>query len=141
MMAEQFATIAAGLWAGISIYIALVEHPSALRVGVQFATDYFRVMSKRTAPLMMILAATGGVAAVYVWYQGGNPGWLIGGALLLLQFPLTALFIVPTNIRLLKIDVDQANDEALALHHKWRTMHGVRTLLGCPPFVMFVWLL
>jgi hypothetical protein len=141
MMAEQLTVIAAGLWAGISIYIALVEHPSALRVGVKFATDYFRVMSKRTAPLMMILAAAGGVAAVYVWYQGGDLGWLVGGALLLLQFPLTALFIVPTNIRLLKIDVGQASDEALALHHKWRTMHGIRTVLGCPPFVMFVWLL
>jgi len=141
MIAEQFATIAAGFWAGISIYIALVEHPSALRLGVKFATDYFRIMSKRTAPLMMVLAAAGGVAAVYAWYQGGDQGWLIGGTLLLLQFPLTALFIVPSNIRLLKIDVDQARDESLTLHYKWRTMHSVRTLLGCPPFLIFVWLL
>ena len=140
-MAETLATIAAGLWAGISIYIAFVEHPSVLRVGLPFATEYFRVMSKRTAPLMMILAAIGGAASIYAWYQGGDQLWMIGGCLLLILFPFTAIFIVPTNIRLLKIDVDESADEAAALHARWSTMHGIRTVIGFPPFLMFVWLL
>ena len=64
-MAEFLATLAAGLWAGAALYIAIAEHPSALKVGVNFATDYFRPMSKRTAPLMMILSAVGGIAGLY----------------------------------------------------------------------------
>ena len=140
-MAALIATIAAGLWAGISLYIAIVEQPSALRVGVQFATEYFRTMSKRTAPLMMILAAIGGVAAIYIWFQGADRLWLIGGSLLLVQFPLTAIFIVPTNIRLLKVDAVESSEVAAALHARWSFMHAIRTVLGLPPFLIFVWLL
>jgi hypothetical protein len=140
-MLEMLATIAAGFWAGISVYIAFVEHPSALRVGVQFATEYFRVMSKRTAPLMMLLAAVGGAAAIYVWYAGADRGWLIGGCLLLAQFPLTAVFIVPTNIKLLKVDVVNSASEAAALHAHWGRMHALRTIIGVAPFGIFVWLL
>ncbi len=140
-MAALIATVAAGLWAGISIYIAFVEHPSTLRMGVQFATEYFRTMSKRTAPLMMILAAIGGVAAIYTWSQGADALWLVGGSLLLALFPFTAIFIVPTNIRLLKVDAVESRDVAAALHARWSFMHAVRTVLGFPPFLIFVWLL
>ena len=140
-MAALIATIAAGLWAGISLYIAIVEHPSALRVGVQFATEYFRTMSKRTAPLMMILAAIGGVAAIYTWIQGADRLWLIGGSLLLIQFPFTAIFIVPTNIRLLKVDAAESNELAAALHARLSLLDSIRSILGFPPFLIFVWLL
>ena len=137
-MVELIATVAAGFWAGIAIYIAWVEHPCALSVGVRYATDYFRIMSKRTAPLMMILAAAGGLAGLAVWYQSNNIWWLIGGGLLLAQFPLTAIFIVPTNIKLLKVDSDEA---ALALHKRWARLHLLRTVIGVLPFLWFVMLL
>jgi hypothetical protein len=140
-MLEMTATIAAGLWAGISIYIALVEHPSALRVGLEFATEYFRVMSRRTAPLMMLLAAAGGAAAAYEWYAGADRWWLVGGCLLLAQFPLTAIFIVPTNIKLLKVVVAESPGDAARLHAHWGRMHMLRTLIGVLPFGIFVWLL
>jgi hypothetical protein len=141
VMVELFATVAAGLWAGIALYIALVEHPCALKVGVRYATEYFRVMSKRTAPLMMLLAAVGGVAGLLAWYETANVWWLIGAVLLLLQFPFTAIFIVPTNIKLLKVDLSESAAEADALHRRWSRMHGIRTLTGVLPFLYFVMLL
>jgi hypothetical protein len=138
-MTEFIATIMAGMWAGTAIYIGLVEHPSALRVGLDYATEYFRPMSKRTAPLMMVYAATGGIAAIVTWNSGGDVSWLIGGVLLLSMFPFTAIFIVPTNIRLLKVDVTEADGEAKALHARWGRMHAWRTAFGSPPFLIFVW--
>jgi uncharacterized membrane protein len=138
-MVELIATVAAGLWAGISIYIAWVEHPSVLKVGVGVATEYFRVMSKRTAPLMMVLAAIGGIAAIVAWYQASELLWLFGGALLLFMFPFTAIFIVPTNLRLLKVEPESG--EAAQLHERWSRMHWIRTILGVPPFLLCVWLL
>ena len=140
-MFEFIATFAAGLWAGAAIYIGFVEHPSALRVGVQYATEYFRPMSKRAAPMMMVLAAIGGAAAIYVWIGGGNVFWLIGGLLLLGMFPLTAIFIVPTNVRLLRVDSTESPEKAAALHERWGRMHGIRTLLGSLPFLIFLWLM
>ncbi|MEC9375519.1 MAG: DUF1772 domain-containing protein [Pseudomonadota bacterium] len=140
-MAELIATISAGIWAGVSLYIAFVEHPSILRLGAEVATNYFRIMAKRTAPLMILLAAIGGVAAIFSWYEGSDQLWLIGGILLLIQFPLTAVFIVPTNIKLVKIDLNHSAKEALNLHKHWGQMHLIRTFLGCMPFLIFVWLL
>ena len=140
-MIEFFATLAAGLWAGAALYIAISEHPSALKVGVGFATEYFRFMSKRTAPLMMVLSAIGGSAGLFAWYQSGEAGWLIGAVLLLGMFPFTGLLIVPTNWKLLKVDTKTDETTALALHRKWARMHNLRTLLGVPAFLIFLWLL
>jgi hypothetical protein len=140
-MAEYLATIAAGLWAGAAIYIAFAEHPSALRVGVQFATEYFKPMSKRTAPLMMVLSALGGGAGVYVWFTCGVTGWVVGGLMLIGMFPVTGILIVPTNLKLLRVDAVNNPAEATALHARWARMHWLRTLLGVPAFLIFSWLL
>ena len=140
-MAEYLATVAAGLWAGAAIYIAFCEHPSALKVGVGFATDYFRPMSKRTAPLMMILSAVGGIAGVYAWWNNGIIGWLTGGLLLLAMFPLTGILIVPTNLKLLKVDAISSPKEAQQLHTRWGRMHWLRTIVGAPAFLIFLCLL
>ena len=137
-MSAIIATLAAGLWAGAAIYIAFCEHPSALKVGVQFATAYFKPMSKRTAPLMMVLAAIGGVAGCLNWYYTGGSTWLVGGALLLAMFPLTGMLIVPTNIRLINIDAVAEPEQAARLHAIWGRMHLIRTVLGVIPFLLFV---
>lgn len=138
MMAEFIATIAAGLWAGAAGYISVAEHPSALKVGIAFATEYFRPMSKRTAPLMMLLAAICGATSIYAWYAGAEFTWLLGGIVMLGMFPLTAVLIVPTNLRLLKIDPQEAEVEATQLHERWGRMHALRTVVGSVPFVLFV---
>ena len=137
-MAEFIATITAGIWAGAAFYISFAEHPSALKVGVAFATEYFRPMSKRTAPLMMLLAALCGGTSIYAWYSGAELSWLLGGVLMLAMFPLTAILIVPTNVRLLKIDPQESEVEAAQLHERWGKMHAIRTVLGCLPFLIFV---
>jgi hypothetical protein len=138
--AEILALLAAGLWSGAAIYIGFCEHPAALKVGVEFATSYFRLMSRRTAPLMMVFSAVSGVAGTYIWWAGGHTGWLTGGILMLAMFPLTGLLIVPTNIKLLKID--PVEDRALAeeLHRYWGRMHWLRTVVGVPAFLIFAWL-
>jgi hypothetical protein len=135
-MVELIATIAAGLWAGIALYIAFVEQPSALQVGVVYATEYFRVMSKRTAPIMIVLAGIGGIAGIYAYYQNDDSWWAFGGGLLLLQFPLTAVFILPTNLKLMKEAL--STTEALQLHRRWARLHAIRTALGILPFFYFV---
>jgi hypothetical protein len=140
-IAMYFATLMAGLWAGAAIYIAFAEHPSALKVGVMYATEYFKPMSKRTAPLMMLYSAIGGGTGLYVWFNEGEAGWLVGSVLLLGMFPFTAIFIVPTNLQLIKIDAETHPEEATELHARWSLMHLFRTLLGVPAFLIFAWLL
>ena len=98
-MAEFIATISAGIWAGAAFYISFAEHPSALKVGVAFATEYFRPMSKRTAPMMMLLAALCGGTSIYAWYSGAEVSWLLGGVLMLaaMASTLPAPAVIPTH--------------------------------------------
>ena len=140
-MLTLIATFAAGLWTGAALYIGFAEHPSALKVGVAFATDYFRPMSKRTAPLMMLLALVAAVAGIAAWLDNDGVLWLIGAILMAGMFPFTAIFIVPTNLKLLRVDAAAAPDEAIALHARWGVMHAWRTVLGAPAFLLYLWAL
>ena len=140
--AAQFLAItAAGIWTGAAIYIGFAEHPSAVKTGPTFATEYFRHMSKRTAPFMMVLAALSGMSAGWVWWINGDNGWLIGASLQLGMFPLTGLLIVPTNIKLIQIDPAAEPELAARLHSKWGRMHWLRTAIGGLSFPLFLWLL
>lgn len=135
------ATTAAGLWAGAILYIGFAEHPSALKVGVEFATEYFRHMSRRTAPAMMVLTATAAVTGAAAWFVHGAIPWLIGAILMAGMFPFTLIMIVPTNRALLKIDAAASPGQAAALHAKWSVMHAWRAILGVPAFPLFLWAL
>jgi len=138
---QFIATLAAGIWTGAAIYIGFAEHPSAVKTGHIFATEYFRHMSKRTAPFMMLLAALSGLTAGWIWWITGSNAWLIGALLQLSMFPLTGLLIVPTNIKLIRIDPTTEPELAAALHKNWGRMHWIRTAIGGLSFPLFLWLL
>jgi hypothetical protein len=57
------------------------------------------------------------------------------------MLPLTAVFIVPTNRRLLRVNAIESPDEAADLLKRWGRLHAVRTILGLVPFLLFVWAL
>jgi len=136
-MAEFIATICAGLWSGGCIYLSLVQEPAAHRAGPDIVAALFRPMSARAAPMFIVLALVGTVAAGYAWIQGADINWLIGAVFLGAMVPFTAILIVPTNRKLLKIkpaDVG-ASEELFA---RWGRLHGLRTLLGSIAFLVFV---
>lgn len=138
---QVIATLTAGIWTGAAIYIGFSEHPATLKMGHVFAIQYFRHMSKRTAPFMMAMSAISSVAAFWVWSLNGSSAWLIGALLQLSMFPLTGFFIVPTNIKLIRIDPLAEPELAAALYRKWGRMHWLRTATGTLSFPLFVWLL
>jgi len=140
-MPEFIATISAGIWSGSCLYISIVEHPAVKRVGLQFAISFFRPMSIRAAPMMIILALIGAVSSAYAWFSGSGIQWLIGALLLVSMFPLTAVFIVPTNRALLKVDAAKTPQEAMMLLSRWGRWHAVRTLLGSLSFIVFIFAL
>lgn len=139
--AQLIAVLASGIWTGAAIYIGFAEHPSTLKVGHTFATEYFRHMSKRTAPLMMFLSAVSGLTACGIWWISGSSAWLVGGLLQLSMFPLTGIFIVPTNIKLIRIDPRTEPEQTTALLRKWGSLHWMRTIVGSTSFPLFAWLL
>jgi len=105
---------------------------------LDFAVSFFRPMSMRAAPMQIILALLGAGFGGYAWLNGGGGEWLIGALLLAGMFPLTAVFIVPTNLALLKVDSTKSPQEAAMLLSRWGRWHAIRTFFGSLSFIMFI---
>lgn len=91
--------------------------------------------------MLIILALIGAIAAAVAWFNDSGVEWLIGALLLASMFPLTGIFIVPTNLKLLKVDSDNAPEEAALLLKRWGQLHAIRTVTGSLSFVLFVYTL
>ncbi len=58
--------------------------------------------------------------------------WLLGGLVLLANWPFTLLAIMPTNTRLNDTPEEEAGPETRDLIRRWGGLHAVRTTLGAP---------
>jgi len=135
---ELFATLAAGLFSGASIYINLVEHPARIRCGTALALAQFAPSYRRATLMQATLAATGFLAALGAYILGAGTPWLIGGILLGLVIPFTLIVILPTNRRLLSTALATDSAEAAQLLDRWGKLHAVRSILS---FISFLFLL
>jgi uncharacterized membrane protein len=129
-VAELLATLSAGLFAGASVYINLVEHPARMQAGTHVALAEFAPSYHRATVTQVSLASLGFLGALVAWRLRSDARWLVGGGLLVSVIPFTALAILPTNKQLL--DPATANDSALAerLLNRWGRLHAVRSVLS-----------
>ena len=139
--AERKATLAAGLFAGASVYINLVEHPARMQAGTQVALTEFAPSYHRATVTQVSLASVGFLSALAAWRLRSDARWLVGGGLLVSVIPFTALAILPTNKQLL--DPAKANDLDLAerLLTRWGRLHAVRSVLSLASILVFLFLL
>lgn len=137
-LAERKATLAAGLFAGASVYINLVEHPARMQAGTDVALAEFAPSYHRATVTQVSLAGLGFLSALVAWRLRSDPRWLVGGGLLVSVIPFTALAILPTNKRLL--DPATANDMDLAerLLTRWGRLHAVRSVLSLAALLLFL---
>ena len=141
MLLETIATLSAGLFAGASVYINLVEHPARMECGMDLAIKEFAPSYRRATVLQASLAGIGFLAAAAAWLTTDALWWLIGGALLVAVIPFTLLVIFPTNKKLLDPSVDKSSQIASTLLVRWGRLHAVRSLLGLLAFLVFILLL
>jgi uncharacterized membrane protein len=137
-LAERKATLSAGLFAGASVYINLVEHPARMQAGTQVALAEFAPSYHRATVTQVSLASVGFLSALAAWRLRSDSRWLIGGGLLVSVIPFTALAILPTNKQLL--DPATANDPDLAekLLGRWGRLHTVRSVLSLASLLLFL---
>ena len=137
-VAELLATPSAGLFAGASVYINLVEHPARMQAGTHVALAEFAPSYYRATVTQVSLASLGFLGALVAWRLRSDARWLVGGGLLVSVIPFTALAILPTNKQLL--DPATANDSALAegLLNRWGRLHAVRSVLSLAALLLFL---
>lgn len=137
-VAELLATLSAGLFAGASVYINLVEHPARMQAGTHVALAEFAPSYHRATVTQVSLASLGFLGALVAWRLRSDARWLVGGGLLVSVIPFTALAILPANKQLL--DPATANDSALAerLLNRWGRLHAVRSVLSLAALLLFL---
>ena len=129
------------MFAGIALYISVVESPARLRLSPPQALAQWKTSYTRAAPLQAALAAASAASGVaHFFYESADqraflPALLIGSVI-----PVTFAFIMPLNRRLLATKHEDANDRTVQQLESWAHLHHTRTGLGLLAAAAFVWL-
>jgi uncharacterized membrane protein len=133
------ALILSAMFAGAALYINLAEHPARMALPAAQARAQWAPAYARGYVMQASLAMLSGVAGVVVWWRWGATAPLVGGLLMLANWPWTLVAIMPVNRALLTIS-DNGNDEKIgALLARWNMLHAVRTALGLMATACFAW--
>jgi hypothetical protein len=85
------------------------------------------------------LAIIGFLLGMLAWWQTGHWLWVVGGLLLVANWPYTLLVIMPVNRRLMATELSSASLETRNLITHWARLHALRTGLGTAATVVFLW--
>jgi hypothetical protein len=64
---------------------------------------------------------------------------VLGALLMVANWPVTLLLIMPTNNKLMSIDPARAGPESRAMIETWGSLHLIRTALGLAASLVFLW--
>ena len=84
------------------------------------------------------LAIIGFLLGMLTWWTTSGIGWGIGSLLLIANWPLTLLAIMPTNNQLMAIEPDLAGPDSRTMIETWGGLHSVRALLGVAATASFL---
>jgi len=132
------ATFACGVFFGAAVYISLAQLPATMEVGGEFAGRFFGPMYRRAGRVQAPLAIVGTVMAILSWLTGSRLAWLLGGSLLFAVMPLTYIWIMPINTKLLDSSHPLIAADTEQLLRQWGRLHAIRTVLSGLAFVIFL---
>ena len=138
---KYVAALSATLFAGASIYINLVEHPSRLGLETSIAATQWAPSYQRATWMQAPLALVSFVAGVAAWLLDAGGLWLVAALLIGAVVPFTFVVIMPTNRALLAPGRDLASEETRDLLVHWGRLHGVRSVLSLVSSLLFLVLL
>lgn len=139
MIAGQIALVIAAVFAGAAFYVGWVEHNARLSLDDAAALAEWRPAYKRGAQMQASIAVIGFLFGLLAWWQSQDWPWLLGGLLLLANWPWTLLVIRPVSNALKAAEPEAAGAETRALLVRWGRLHAVRTGLGVASVLVFLW--
>jgi|GEM_PF-2437482 len=137
-MAQWLALFCAGIWALLCFYLSIAERP---RKGVDMADPAFvlyRKISSNGAPSIILLIFLGSGAGIYAWMVTLSREFLIGALILLVMFPLSAMFVTPLNSVMLDNQTNNVSKVIEQIFRRWWWVHLLRTLLAATAFGFFL---
>ena len=141
MLIGDLALVSSALFTGAAFFVNFAEQPARLMLDDRSLLAQWKPSYKRGAIMQAPLAIIGFVLGAAAWWLSGNWAFLLGGILMLSNWPWTLLAILPTNRILMTTDLESAGSDTRALLIKWNTLHAVRTGLGAAATISFLWAL
>lgn len=141
MLVGYLALTIAALFTGAAFFINVAEQPARLVLDDRALLAEWKPSYKRGLAMQAPLAITGFLLGVAAWMLDGRVAFLIGGALMLGNWPWTVLGIMPTNRLLMATNLENAGPRTRALIVKWNILHSVRTALGFLAVLSFLFAL
>jgi hypothetical protein len=124
---------------GIALYINIAEQPARLALADAAQLAEWKVSFGVGLPLQGTMTILAGIAGLATWWLRRDWRWLVGGALMLANWPWTLVVIAHINKALLATSPDAAGPQSRALIEQWGTVHAGRTAFALIATILFVW--
>ena len=141
MLAGYLALIVAALFTGAAFYINVAEQPARLELDDRALLTQWKLAYKRGFAMQAPLAIVGFLLGALAAWLTGRATFLVGGTLLLANWPWTIFGILPTNRALMATNLEDAGPHTRDLIVKWNILHSVRTALGILAVLAFLFAL
>ncbi|HWL40647.1 MAG TPA: DUF1772 domain-containing protein [Gemmatimonadaceae bacterium] len=128
MFFEVISFIFTGLFAGVALYISVVEQPARLASAPAVALAEWRFSYKRAAMLQIVLATVGVLSAIAAYYDGRGVAVFVAGMLLAIVMAWTLVAVMPVNRQLLDPARVSTTPDTDVLIKKWGRLHMIRTI-------------
>ena len=136
MLSGQLALVAAAVFTGAALYVSVCEQPARLLLDDRSLLAEWKPAYKRGALMQAPLAMLGFLFGMIAWWETGNFAWAVGGVLIVANWPVTLLVIMPTNRQLMATETGGPESRTMIL--KWGKLHAIRTCLGFAATVTFL---
>ena len=138
MILVPLALATAAAFAGAAVYINLSEQPARLALDDIALLKEWKPSYAKGLEMQATLALLSGLLGLAAGYFEHQLAAVIGGCLMLANWPYTFLVIAPTNRKLGAIADEDAGPLSRALIRRWGKLHAVRSLLGLAASCVFV---
>src|SRR5258708_13888703 len=138
MISGQLALTTAALFTGAAFYINFAEQPARLTLDDRSQLAQWKPAYARGYLMQATLAICGFILGLAAAWQTGKTAFVVGGLLMIANWPWTPIGIMPTNKILMAPKLHDAGAQTRALLGRWNKRHGVRTALGALATVAFL---
>lgn len=139
MWTGELALASAALFTGAAVYINFAEQPARLMLDAEALLAQWKPSYKRGFAMQATIAVVSGLLGIAAFLVTYDWRWLVGAALILLNWPYTLFIIMPTNRLLNATAPGTANEVTRGLIMQWGRLHMVRSALGVLAVAAYLW--